>query len=141
MSKFTDKISTKIRQGAAADSDSKLGVYLSINPLLSVPTINTSEMLEVERILVTRYRCGSHNLRIETGRWSIPIIPRNERLCVCSTDVQTLQHCLFECPLVNELRIQHNYNSLEEAMSSDNIAYFLMNMERKIDVVTSHTHA
>ena len=51
------------------DSDSKLGTYYSINPLMK-PFIYVSNATENERILISRYRTGSHSLAIEIGRFS-----------------------------------------------------------------------
>ena len=40
----------------------------------------------------------SHNLRIETGRWSRT--PTEQRVCQCDdSSVQTERHVLTECPL------------------------------------------
>ena len=47
------------------------GSYLQVNPQLCtpVPQIN---LVEIERISITRFRTGSHNLLLETGRYSYP---------------------------------------------------------------------
>ena len=66
----------KINEAATVDEDSRLGTYLSVNPTLCQPTYD--RFLEYQRVVVTRYRTGSHNLRIESGR--TPYIPREERL-------------------------------------------------------------
>ena len=142
-SSFTEELKIKIRQTAATDAESKLGVYFSVNPELSVPS-NELKIMEVERIVVTRYRCGSHYLKIETGRWMHPIIPRDERFCECHTGVQTLHHCLFECPLLNDLRNEHNinnFNSVDTAMTSVDIFKFLIRMERILDISVSYPYA
>ena len=47
----------------------------------------SEDITEFERVLITRYRCGSHNLKIEKGRYDR--IERNMRLCICQS-VQTL---------------------------------------------------
>ena len=108
--------------------DSRLGVYLNVNPNLISP-IQRSDILEFERVLVTRYRCGSHNLKIESGRLCNPKIPREERICSCNTNIQTLRHCLFECPLLHEIHQEYEYTSVEEAFSSPDIIDLLMKIE------------
>ena len=59
------------------DIDSKLGTYFSINPDLKSFIPRPQEILETERIIVTRFRTGSHSLLIELGRYYN--IPRLER--------------------------------------------------------------
>ena len=48
----------KFNNAIRADSESKLGVYQSINPDLKSP--HFKNIPEFERITITRYRCGSH---------------------------------------------------------------------------------
>ena len=140
VSSFTEELQTKIRRSAAADGESKLGVYLTVNPEMSAPSHEVVDTLEIERIMVTRYRCGSHYLRVETGRWCYPKTPRNERLCECYTGVQTLHHCLFECPLFEELYSEFSFTSVEEAMATTSIAKFIMRMEQKLGVSASYLY-
>ena len=57
---------TRIDQCASDDSESKLGVYKQAN--LKLKPYTTKQLVpEFERIHVTRYRTGSHNLQIENG--------------------------------------------------------------------------
>ena len=129
---FRDECMTKIRQKAVEDANSRLGVYSHVNPQLEPPTNNYEYNLEFERVLITRYRSGSHNLKIESGRMCNPIIPREERLCSCNTGVQSLYHCLFDCPLLAEVRAEYNYQSIEEAFKLPDIAKLLMEVEKII---------
>ena len=122
----------KIRQKAAEDEKSRLGVYSQVNPQLEPPSHNYDYNPEFERVLITRYRSGSHNLRIESGRMCNPIIPRDERLCSCNTGIQSLHHCLFDCPLLAEVRADYNYESIEEAFKLPEIANLLMEVEKII---------
>ena len=75
------------------DRDSKLGVYCSINSELK-PYLD-DDIPEFGRVVITRYRCGSHDLNIEKGRHEK--VDRETRLCVCK-NVQTLEHVVLECP-------------------------------------------
>ena len=83
---FNIKWQTEIRKAYDCDIDSKLGSYLQVNPPLRtpVPQIN---LLEVERISITRFRTGSPNLLIGTGRYSYPRISRELRICLCGNRV------------------------------------------------------
>ena len=84
---FHTKWTSRIDQCSADDNESKLGVYQQINPELQQYT-NDQPIPEFERIHITRYRTGSHNLKIEKGRHSR--IPRENRLCICNNNVQTV---------------------------------------------------
>ena len=129
---FRDDCMTKIRQKAADDENSRFGVYLQVNPQLETPAHNYAYNPEFERILVTRYRSGSHNLKIEAGRLRNPIIPRDERICSCNTGVQTLHHCMFDCPLLAETHTEFAYTSIEEAFNLPDIAKLLLEIEKKV---------
>ena len=126
----------RIRQKAGSDEQSRCGVYLLVNPGLTPPT-RKPNLLELERILLSRYRCGSHNLRIETGRMCNPFLPRDERYCCCNSGVQSLHHVLFECPLTATIREEYAYTSIEEAFKEDDITQLLLKMELELGVNSS----
>ena len=85
---------------------------------------------EIERISKTRYRTGSHNFLIETGRMVKPTpIPREERICLCNTDIQTLEHCLLTCPLLAHIRPSDNFSTVSDALENVKINFFLVDME------------
>ena len=129
---FRDACMMKIQQKAEEDENSRFGVYLKVNPQLEHPPHNYQQNPEFERVLITRYRSGSHNLKIETGRLCNPTIPRDERICSCNTGLQTLHHCLFVCPLLAEVRADYEYESIEEAFKLPNVAKLLMEIDRVI---------
>jgi hypothetical protein len=129
---FHNDCTQKIRQKAEEDENSRLGVYLQVNPQLEHPAHNDTYNPEFERILVTRYRSGSHNLKIETGRLCNPTLPREERICTCETGIQSLRHCLFDCPLLEEMHTNFTYTTIEEAFNLPNVAKMLLEMEKVI---------
>ena len=129
---FRDACSAKIRQKAEEDENSRFGVYLKVNPQLEYPAHNYKCNPEFERVLITRYWSGSHNLKIESGRLCNPTIPRDERLCTCNTGIQTLHHCLFDCPLLAEVHAEYDYHSVEDALNSPDAAKILMKIEKGI---------
>ena len=51
------------------------------------------------RVALTRLICSSHRLYIETGRWSRPVIPRNNRKCATCEKLDDEYHLLLECKL------------------------------------------
>ena len=88
-----------------AANSSKRQFYLQVNPECSVhPVYTTSGRIpEQYRTAFTRLRLVSHNLKIETGRWSR--IVRERRTCQCDgISVQTEHHALFKCPLTRHLQ-------------------------------------
>ena len=52
------------------------------------------------RILTTKLRTSDHNLAIEKGRHSRPVVPRENRLCeFCHLNsIETELHFLSDCP-------------------------------------------
>ena len=63
------------------------------------------------RIALTRLLCSSHRLRVETGRWLRPKIPRNNRKCTICNKIDDEFHFLLECKLhiVNRTKFIKKY--------------------------------
>ena len=55
---------------------------------------------------LARFRCGSHDLAIESGRWAQPQVPRRHRVCKkCTTySVEDEYHVVMECPATQDVR-------------------------------------
>ena len=116
------------------DENSKIGSYFKVNPVLKNPnTMWINRTFELERILISRYRTGSHNLAIETGRFSSPRIPRDERLCSCGTEIQTVTHILLYCHLLDDIR-NHTFNNVDECLEWPEISKFLINASKILKV-------
>ena len=61
-----------------------------------------------ERALITKLRCCSLKIPVETGRWVN--IPREERIShLCDNDIGSEYHYIFECsfPNVVDIRKKH----------------------------------
>ena len=58
---------------------------------------------------LAQLRTGSHQLRVETGRWERPAVAREERICrrCQSGEVDDEHHMVFDCPALEEVRVQH----------------------------------
>ena len=80
--------------------------------------------------LITRYRTGSHILKIEIGR-RYPYIPREKRICICNNEIQTLSHCLLRCPLLNNIREEQQVTDIQNGVMNVN---FLLEMERVLNL-------
>ena len=66
------------------------------------------DLREDKRVIITKWRLSSHNLKIETGRYTTPPTPRDERVCsACTTTVEDEHHVVFQCPLYRNVQIQH----------------------------------
>ena len=124
---------TRIHAKSNNDTESRLGVYLQVNPNLTPPP-QRHNVLECERVLLTRFRCGSHNLKIETGRLCNPKIPREDRLCKCNAGIQSLQHCLFDCQLLQDVHQEHEYTTIEEAFNSPEIVILLVKIGKVLGI-------
>ena len=76
--------------------------YMLINKDLTSPQYYHKIMLaESDRLVLTKYRCGAHFLKVITGVYSR--VPIEQRLCKCKK-VQTLHHIIFECRLTERIR-------------------------------------
>ena len=76
-----------------------------------VPAENDNHMFEIERIHITRLRTGSHSLFIETGRFSVPKVKRELRLCRCGNNLQTIRHVLMDSNIVNNADGIHKFTN------------------------------
>ena len=64
---------------------------------------------EYLRVMITRWRLSNHDLRVETGRYVRPILPRDMRVCSnCTTVVEDEEHALYHCPLYDCVRQKYN---------------------------------
>ena len=93
------------------ESATKFHTYRTIlNPCLSVHIVYTNDrhqyVPDYTRQAFSRLRLMSHDLKIETGRWSR--IPREMRKCPCDgQSVQTESHVLVGCTLTAHLRTKY----------------------------------
>ena len=125
---YRSKYEEKIRNDAANDLDSRLGTYLLINPTLEKPCLK--DKIEFQRVCITRYRTGSHNLLIEKGRRS-PQIPRDERICKCNNDIQTIKHVITDCHLLQDLRLKYGVTDFFSGLLNED---FLTEMESLLEI-------
>ena len=71
ISNYSLKWKQLFEQNAKNDRDSRLGTYYMIYPQLVKCVPEPQTILEVERVLVTRFRTGSNSLAVEIGRFVI----------------------------------------------------------------------
>ena len=117
-----------------ADIDTKLGTYFLVNPEMKDPNLfYNGRTFESDRILLTRFRTGSHNLRIETGRHCYPKISRERRLCTCDDGIQTISHVLLHCRLLRHLQ-NEELDSVEKCFEWEGIYEYLLNASRILNI-------
>jgi hypothetical protein len=101
---------------AKSASSSKRLYYLNINPqgeLHPVYSLTRDYVPEHLRIAFSRLRLVSHNLKIETDRWSR--IERAQRTCSCNMElIQDEHHALFECSKTQAIRDTNGYISFQD---------------------------
>ena len=81
----------KVKRAIQQSDSSRWVSYLYVNPNLKIhPATDSQIPLNVKEqyhITLTMMHLSSHNLQIETRRWSR--IPPEQRICHCWTDIQT----------------------------------------------------
>jgi len=71
------------------------------------------------RTALAKFRCSSHNLMIEYGRYFN--IPVEDRHCVyCETCIEDEYHFLMQCPLYSDLRYKYIDNRFTDIMCTNN---------------------
>ena len=108
LSNYSLKWKQLFELNAKNDRDSRFGTYYRINPQLVKCVPEPQTILEVERVLVTRFRTGSYSVAIEIGRYTD--IPRENHLCRCG-EMQSIWHVTMVCPLTKSA-CHRNYLSL-----------------------------
>ena len=114
-------IARDVREKSATAT--KLHTYVTeFNPTLGTHEVyNTTQYIpDYYRVSFTRLRLMSHNLRVETGRWSRT--PANERTCSCDNlSVQSESHVLISCPFSNQCRQKYSTLDFSDVNSLMNV--------------------
>ena len=82
---------------------------------------------ERKRIIISRWWLSSYQLKIETGRYTTPKTPRDDRTCsVCPTKIEDECLVIFDCPLYHVVRTRYNnliskYASINKILNPGNI--------------------
>ena len=82
--------------------------YREISEVKYNDVIYGQYLREDKRVVLSKWRLSSHKLRIETGRYTTPLTPRQERVCPeCPTFIEDEYHVVYQCPLYSNVRIRH----------------------------------
>ena len=82
-----------------AENQSKYSSYILINPTLSQPKIYSFNTTTVKLQKTTQLRLISHTLKIESGRHRRPVIPKQDRTCICG-EVEDEEHFVLKLQIV-----------------------------------------
>ena len=108
------------REKRIAESTASMCIYYCNFNFIGKNCIYSSFLNDYHRYIISRWRLSNHDLKIETGRYTKPCTPREERLCNVCNSIEDEYHVIFVCPLYTTIR--HNYVDLVE---SNNISMFL----------------
>ena len=125
------------KQAMNSSGKTRTVTYRNINPQFSVHSMYNSTNRyypDYRRVEVTRFRVGSHRLKVETGRWSRT--PRELRVCSCGTGVavQDEGHVVFDCDYTEDLRLKYGVvaeMSLVEVLSDTNFNDFVYEVMKR----------
>jgi hypothetical protein len=89
--------------------------------------IYDSYLHERLRIVITRWRVSNHSLRIETGRYETPPLPRGQRVCTRCEVLEDEHHAIFVCPRYDTIRRKHatliqEYARVEDIFNPGNVS-------------------
>ena len=95
-----DNIQTREKRILESNT-SMLQYYASIINVEKNSTIYNNFIDDRKRAIITRWRLSNHKLFIETGRYCIPPIPREERKCSNCDILEDESHVIYICPEFN----------------------------------------
>ena len=93
----------------------KLGPFVFKNPL--------------HRTAINKFRLGNHQLRTETGRYTVPKTPGNLRIYSVSNKVENETHVMLTCTFYNKLRSKFSnevivqFNSFKDLDNNSRILF------------------
>jgi len=93
-----------------------------------------------------RFRLGVHDLRVATGRWERPALPRAERVCQrCQQNVVEDEfHAVFECSRYRRLRQHRRFARLFDRFTAPAVqhpVFMVAFMSQPTAVVAAYLHA
>ena len=94
VAEYCRNLKSKIRDlGRDKDVHYKYWIYLQLNPELTKSTF--LNRIDAVGKGIVKFRLGSHQLKIETGRWSRT--PRENRTCVTCGELGDEEHMIYSC--------------------------------------------
>ena len=95
--------------------------YRQYKNIFKLETYVTLNMSRKQRKILAKFRCGNLPLAIESGTYTKPKTPLNERLCIYCTNnvIEDETHFLIKCDFYDDIRS----NLFTEAAQLNNIFY------------------
>ena len=95
---FLDEIN-EIKMGADGIDHNKLWLYKTLKGSFKQEPYIANVLNRNQRAWLSRYRTSAHSLRVESGRYTYPVTPLSQRVCVyCdSGECDTEQHAILQC--------------------------------------------
>ena len=126
--------------------------YRDVSTLQYPSILYDSFVIEKYRTVITRWRLSCHSLRIETGRYQRPSLPRNERTCTVCNILEDEHHALFVCPAHTFIRLHYanillSYTTVQSILNpkstedANSIGKYILEIERnmkKLNMVIKH---
>ena len=98
--------------------------YRSLIDVSKICNIYQSFLDDRKRCIISRWRLSCHRLFIETGRYTSPPTPRENRKCRLCNVLEDEYHAIFICPYYIVIRIKfaellQKYNSIRSILDPD----------------------
>ena len=99
---FLDEINL-VRRGSDGLDHNKLRFFKTLKGSFKTEPYIANILNRNQRAWLSRFRTSSHHLRVETGRYTNPVTPLSERVCLycdgglCDTEM----HAILVCPTMN----------------------------------------
>jgi hypothetical protein len=85
--------------------DNKKLEYYRVHKRHYEQAVYTTCLPRHQRSTLAMLRCGSLPLMMETGRWTKPKTPVEQRVCpICPDQIESELHFMFDCSLYDDLR-------------------------------------
>ena len=85
-------------------ASTRASFYRSFNDQIQFRPYLDDVYSKMYRVALTRLVTSSHRLKIETGRWQRPILPRENRICGICGKLDDEYHFLLECSVLKDIR-------------------------------------
>ena len=100
--------------------------YKEVTNLQYSNVLYNSFMYEKYCTVITRWRLSCHSLRIQTGRYHRPKLPRNARTCIACNIIEDEFHSLFQCSAHVFIRLPYvdilsKYQTVQTILSPNTI--------------------
>ena len=128
------------RENKIITSDLSMPTYYRESGMMNACGIYSLMLSDYYRTVLTRWRLSNHSLKIETGRYTVPYTPREDRLCTLCRTIEDEQHVIFHCPRYDDLRrdndLFHGHATVGDLLNPTydnmrNVANLLHNIEHR----------